>query len=496
MNRKATVALSVAGLLAASGGFVYHRVATSRRTFDYKPVTRPAAIDRWQPAWTVDPPGGREAGGPPRKWVVMGWDGASWDVILPLLEAGKLPHLASLIREGVYGKLLTFVPTQSAAVWTSVATGVSPRRHGILGFAKPPAGVDAVLTALGRRGRPTALFSSADRRTKALWNLASEYGRKVMVVGYHNTFPAERVSGLMVSNYLVRQATMTAIPGAKPEGVEAAKHLAYPPTALREIAPLSQRIEDLRLEDVRRFADVDETQFGSLMAEYKAHRADVRWSYLCRAYAYDAFHARVAERLRSEYDPDLLLLHFQGTDWAAHHFLYFHWPERFARMPRAKQLHEKLDAELPRYRKTVAAFYEHADEWLGKLLEGADPATGVLVLSDHGMDLQDHYRETGAHEGAPPGILVLKGPGIVRGRRIDGATVYDVLPTLMAGAGMPVARDLDGHVLTEAFDPAVLRGVSYVPSYETGSRYVPQVDAGAELHREVEEELRGLGYIE
>src|SRR5207249_3492361 len=116
----------------------------------------------------------------------------------------------------------------------------------------------------------------------------------------------------MVSNYLVRQATMAVIPGARAEGPEAAPHLAYPQAALKKIAPLNQRIEELRWEDVRRFANVTPEAFHTRMERYrKSPHGDVRWSYLLRTYAYDTFHGRVALALRSDYDPDLLFLHFQ-----------------------------------------------------------------------------------------------------------------------------------------------------------------------------------------
>ena len=250
---------------------------------------------------------------------------------------------------------------------------------------------------------------------------------------------------------------------------------------------------------MRRFADVDERKFSRMMARFASEpHANPGWEYLLKAYAYDEFHGRVTLALRSEFDPDFLLLHFQSPDWAGHHFLYFHSPDRFAALPTAGMLRAKLGSELPFYGKTVAAFYAYADEWLGRLLEGRDESTGVLVLSDHGMEPDRGPRETGSHNDGPAGMFVLAGPGIRRGHRLAGATVYDMLPTILAAAGLPVARDLDGHVLEDAFAPGALGGaaLTYVVTYETGGRYVPEVEIGSELHDEVEKELRGLGYIQ
>jgi hypothetical protein len=458
---------------------------------DYQPVHWPSALDGWKPPWpdAGSPPAARL----PKRWIVMGWDGAGWDIALPLLEAGRLPHLASLMRGGAWADLWTYKPTQSAAVWTTVATGVSPARHAIRGFAKRPRGFQALFAEEG-----TELYSNADRRVRALWNLASEHERSVLVVGYHNTFPAEKVSGAMVSNYLVRQSILTVVPGARPDQLGHAAHLVYPPAAAPALAGLVKRIEDLSFEELRAFADVDRSAFESLMAEYRrAPHANARWNYLCKAYAYDEFHGRAALQLRDQVRPDFLLLHFQAPDWAAHHFFYFHDPRRFAGLRGVKALRRKLGPELPRYRKTLTAFYEFTDAWLGRLLEARDAETGVMVLSDHGMSPSGVPRETGSHNDAPAGIVVMNGPGIRPGR-FPGASVYDVLPTLMASSGLPVARDLEGTLMSEAFAPGALsqERVNWVASYETGERFVPQVELGAALHEEMQQELRGLGYIQ
>jgi len=66
--------------------------------------------------------------------LFVGIDGADWDVIDPLLRAGQLPQLARLRREGVWARLRSSVPTLSPLLWTTVATGKSPDRHGINDF--------------------------------------------------------------------------------------------------------------------------------------------------------------------------------------------------------------------------------------------------------------------------------------------------------------------------------------------------------------------------
>ena len=71
--------------------------------------------------------------------LLVGWDAADWKVIKPLLAQGEMPNLAGLIARGVHGNLLTIHPPLSPMVWTSIATGKRPPRHGIFGFTEPTA---------------------------------------------------------------------------------------------------------------------------------------------------------------------------------------------------------------------------------------------------------------------------------------------------------------------------------------------------------------------
>ena len=97
--------------------------------------------------------------------LLIGMDGLEWRVMLPLLKAGKLPAFERLMRSGVYGKLETLVPTISPIIWTSIVTGKTPAKHGIAG--------KIFKDDQGNRGRT---FNSTDRKTKALWNIFTDFG--------------------------------------------------------------------------------------------------------------------------------------------------------------------------------------------------------------------------------------------------------------------------------------------------------------------------------
>ncbi len=115
----------------------------------------------------------------PTPVLVFAIDGFEWSVILPLLRAGEMPHLAALMERGTFGELKTLVPTKSPRLWTTIATGKPPAEHGILDFVKEQE--DPSL--------PEQHYTSYDRRTKAFWNILSEAGVTNDTIGWWVTYP-------------------------------------------------------------------------------------------------------------------------------------------------------------------------------------------------------------------------------------------------------------------------------------------------------------------
>ena len=119
--------------------------------------------------------------------LVIGVDGLEWNVVLTMLREGSLPNLAQLMRQGIYGQLKTLRNPDSPAVWTSVATGKIPAKHGIVAFTRRD--------DEGNR----QLYNNGDRKTKALWNILSDYRKRVAVIGWWMTYPVEEINGIMVA---------------------------------------------------------------------------------------------------------------------------------------------------------------------------------------------------------------------------------------------------------------------------------------------------------
>jgi len=125
---------------------------------------------------------------PRNKVLLIGLDGAEWDLIQPMVDAGQLPHFARLMNQGVHGKLRSLEPAaKSPAIWTTIATGKSPEEHGIDTFVDEQGGLPLTQNL---------------RKVRALWNILSAVDRSVGVVGWLMSWPAEEVNGFVVSDYL------------------------------------------------------------------------------------------------------------------------------------------------------------------------------------------------------------------------------------------------------------------------------------------------------
>jgi hypothetical protein len=488
------VALAIATLAA-------HDRLQSPAAFSYDPVPGTTALDRDDlhslQAKTATMEG---CDARPQRWMVIGWDGASWNYLLPLLKQGKMPNLARLIENGTVADLHTFEPTASPAIWTTIATGVSPERHGILHFYDQMPRFARWLDRLKHFGKlHRDLFDNTDRRAPAAWNLLSEHRRSVLVAGYHNTFPVEPVDGIMLSNYLVQEHIGEVM---KANGVEHSKFahsLVYPASDLEELREIQAGVQKDLPTAIRRLVNLDDDELPEFMrlASRLRLNANQRPYFATRAWMFDEVYFRAVETFYPQLQPDVLFLHFQGIDWASHYFLYSYKPHQFDQFDTSGPAWKALDAVRHRYADTVEAFYEEEDRRLGELLAMRSPDTAIMVLSDHGFEPADDPEIPGFHDDAPPGILVMQGPGIRAGIKLPRATVYDILPTLMASLDLPVARDLDGRILKQAFCPTVWKNEPpvMVASYGTGP-YVPKVARPGALEDQLVDQLESLGYLD
>ena len=182
-----------------------------------------------------------------KRLLVVGWDAADWKVIHPLMDAGKMPTLEKLVNGGVMGTIATLHPVLSPMLWTSIATGMRPFKHGVLGFTEPsPDGSDV---------RPVSTLS---RKVKAVWNILNQNGYRSIVVGWWPSHPAEPLNGVMVSNHFAQAVGPLDRPWPVPPGA------IHPPGLTDTLAELRVHPNELTGEHIVPFipraADVDQSK--------------------------------------------------------------------------------------------------------------------------------------------------------------------------------------------------------------------------------------------
>jgi tetratricopeptide (TPR) repeat protein len=421
--------------------------------------------------------------------VVIGIDSADWRIIEPLAAAGRLPNLVRLREAGVWGPIQTLsdIPL-SPVVWTSIATGKSPAKHGIAWFmVDQPDGTRVPVR-------------SYNRKTKAIWNIVAGGGRDPVVVGWWASYPAEPVGdGAIVSDGLGFHGF-----GATARGGDDGKKT-YPAGLFRDLDPLVPPEQQLSYEFLRRFVHLTPEEYRAEMYDpaRSAEHDPFNAVHLFQMYAVTAQgYSAIARRLLAERPYDLFMVYFEQVDSFSHLFMKYAPP----RLPWVDE------AGMARYQDVVAEWYVYQDELLGELLAEIDlGTTAVFLLSDHGFksgerrirseQVVDVRRAHLEHE--PDGVFVAAGPHIQKGGRIGGASVLDVTPTVLHYLGFPVAKDMDGKVLTEIFEPAFSldNEIRYLASYEEGAAEAEELAQGtkeevtpAEM-AEREKALQALGYL-
>jgi len=193
---------------------------------------------------------------------------------------------------------------------------------------------------------------------------------------------------------------------------------------------------------------------------------------------------------------DVVGVYFEGIDLVAHRFQHC-MPPRMAICN---------EADYAMQRSAVTAFYEYQDEILGRILRAA-PGRTVMIVSDHGFRSgSDRPADFLPYTTGQPvewhreyGLFVLSGPGSRRGVRFEGASVYDVTPTLLYLSGLPASGEMPGRLLEEALDPGpdARRPPARIASWEDVGppREIPEAVASPEAQEEMIANLQALGYV-
>lgn len=271
----------------------------------------------------------------PQRIVVIGLDGATFDLIRPWAEQGLLPNFQRIMNEGAWGPLRTVVPPLTGPAWISFMTGKNPGKHSIYDF-------------VGRSSRSYTgtPINASHKAGDSLWKIISRAGKKVGVFMVPVTYPPEEVNGFMVTGMLTpaKATDYTYPPELASELKRAIPNLTMDPEGLAH--PLGR--EHLLLDGLDKLTNtmVDATRY-----------------------------------LINRYSPDFFMVVFKETDVA------IHWLWRF------------MDSSHPWYvtnaderlRKGIFTVYQRMDNAVSDLLDLAGDDALVIIMSDHGAGPLDTY---------------------------------------------------------------------------------------------------------
>jgi predicted AlkP superfamily phosphohydrolase/phosphomutase len=264
------------------------------------------------------------------KIVIIGLDSATWDLMGPWMEEGRLPNLASLVGAGVKGALESAIPPLTPPAWTSFMTGKNPGKHGIFYFLEPQPGSYAMRYANG-----------GSRRSRTFFGLLSDAGFSVGSVNVPFTYPPEPLNGFQISGF------------DAPSEKSAFIH----PPALR--AEVEQIVGKLRF---------DITHLGFMSTDKR------RMQVLADMGKVDEQWTKLALYLLEKHPAELMMFTFMSIDTVQHHFWQYLDPKHFMFDP----------AGAEKFGDAVLRVYQRLDEAVGRLVEKLPRETTVIVVSDHG----------------------------------------------------------------------------------------------------------------
>jgi predicted AlkP superfamily phosphohydrolase/phosphomutase len=128
-----------------------------------------------------------------KRLLIIGWDGADWEIIDALISRGCLPYLELRLQHGARADLMSTVPTHSWTAWSSFLTGKGPGSHGVFDFVE---------THPDQPGRRIPVSSTSIRGRTFLEEL-SDAGYELRVGNVPVTFPPIPIQGRMISGVAI-----------------------------------------------------------------------------------------------------------------------------------------------------------------------------------------------------------------------------------------------------------------------------------------------------
>ena len=255
------------------------------------------------------------------KVLVIGIDGATWDIIDPLINFGKLENLGRLISRGVHGKLESSIPPVTGPAWVSFATGKNPGKHGCYDFVLPQNHINELKA-----------ISSLDIQGKTIYEILNSSSKKSIIINLPVSDPPQ-TSDFFLSSFLVTNSNYVHPPNLKDKMPILREYRLFPNMKLKADEKIREYIDDIR--------EVERIRFECAKSLLKR-------------------------------DWDFFFVLFSGTDWLQHvaYRDIYNWTRNSTSI-----------SEEPHFLK----LYKEIDSYVGWFMNNLPNNAILLLMSDHGF---------------------------------------------------------------------------------------------------------------
>jgi len=273
--------------------------------------------------------------------LVIGLDGAEWNVINPLIEKGLLPNVKGLISSGSAGDLVSSIPPITPCAWASFLTGVNPGKHGIFSYQK-------------KLKKESSYFvsplNSLDIHSEHLWHILGRHGKKVSFVNVPMSFPPQQVNGCMITGMMTPSTE---------------SKFTYPDALKKELSDngINYRID---LEISKEVNLLEDQSFHD-----KYFLKDRGEKFFTELYDITDQRFRAMKYLMANKQWDFFMGVFIGMDRVQHYL----W----------KYLEDGLNGKMSTIAEKIFDYYSYLDGILGEIVLLAGDNTITMVMSDHGF---------------------------------------------------------------------------------------------------------------
>jgi len=354
-----------------------------------------------------------------KKITIIGLDGLSFDVMIPLINEEKLPNFAWLMEEGSWGKLQNFSPTEPVIQRASFASGKLPSKH-----------------------RQLSLY-----RYRVM-NSDQEFEVSPRFVFFGQLLRTSLLSRSLTSPSSRSKDIWSVFEGNKtPHYVKDWPYYKSPPDPM----PKAETRFNLIFEDLK--------------SDYSALFSRVR-----RAFFMDCAYEDQVMKAKNEKQPQIVYFVLNGLNEVERFFYKYTFPDLFGDIEQD---------EINRYSSVIERYYQFYDDIIGKYMASRKEDELLVVYSSHGIEPLPLWKRvtewlfgsaeiSAYHELAPDGVVFFYGKEIRAGRNIEQMRLIDIAPTLLNYLGLPIGKDMDGIVFSAIFrdEFKMENPVLYISSYE------------------------------